>query len=214
MSRVHRYTGEEVIVEFELGRCIHPGDCTVALPAVFDTKRTGRWVHPDAADAQDVARVCAACPTGALRCIDKASGQLMQAEAGENSIRVMADGPLYVHAASMQVNGEAQLSNRAALCRCGASLLMPYCDNSHRTCDFHDAGRVDAPVSVEMTSAGDLTIEATANGPLHVSGPFTLLDADDAEVCKSADAWLCRCGGSGNKPFCDGSHKKIGFKAE
>ncbi|MDQ6965654.1 MAG: CDGSH iron-sulfur domain-containing protein [Mariprofundaceae bacterium] len=213
MSRVHRYTGEELIVEFDLGRCIHPGDCTAALPAVFDSKRTGRWVHPDAADAQDVARVCAECPTGALRCIDKASGKVMQAEARRNTIRMVADGPLYVHA-SMQVNGEVQVSRRAALCRCGASRLMPYCDNSHRSCDFHDAGHVEVSGAADGDPQGMLSISSITDGPLHIEGPFTLLDADGTAVSANEDAWLCRCGASSNKPFCDGSHKKIGFKAD
>jgi len=213
MSRIHRYAGENVIVEFELGRCIHTGDCTAALPAVFDTKRTGRWVHPDAASAEQVAGVCAACPTGALRCIDKATGKPMHAAPSESTIQIIADGPLYVHA-EMKLNGEDEPTRRAALCRCGASRLMPYCDNSHKACGFHDAGKVAAPEPGEAGVTGGLSIEPTPNGPLHIEGPFTLLDADGSAMCQSGEAWLCRCGGSQNKPYCDGSHKRIGFTSE
>ncbi|HCS13421.1 MAG: hypothetical protein COS82_04005 [Zetaproteobacteria bacterium CG06_land_8_20_14_3_00_59_53] len=213
MSRIHRYTGEQVIVEFELGRCIHTGDCTHALPAVFDTKRTGRWVHPDAASADEIAQVCADCPTGALRCVNKETGEAILPVAGKNTVSIVADGPLYVHA-DLQVNGEPEPTNRAALCRCGASRLMPRCDNSHRTCDFRDAGKVAVPLPSDAPQTGRLSITTTPDGPLMLEGPFSLLDADGNEVCKSGKAALCRCGASNMKPYCDGSHHHIGFKAE
>ncbi len=213
MSRIHRYTGEEVIVEFELGRCIHTGDCTRDLPAVFDARRTGRWVHPDGAEAEQVARICGECPTGALRCIDKSSGVSMHVVPQENTIQIIADGPLYVHAA-IQVDGVPEVTGRAALCRCGASRLMPHCDNSHREIGFCDAGLVDIPMPSEAAEHGTISVSTIPDGPLLIEGPFTLLDAKGMAVCKSGKAALCRCGASKMKPYCDGSHKHIGFRAE
>jgi CDGSH-type Zn-finger protein len=60
----------------------------------------------------------------------------------------------------------------------------------------------------------DVTITATANGPLLVAGPITLRDAKGnvRELAKDTIA-LCRCGASTNKPFCDGTHSKVGFEA-
>ena len=60
----------------------------------------------------------------------------------------------------------------------------------------------------------DVTITATSNGPYLVSGPITLLDAEGntRDLAKNTVA-LCRCGASTNKPFCDGTHSKIGFQA-
>lgn len=49
------------------------------------------------------------------------------------------------------------------------------------------------------------------NGPYVVEGDFTLVDADGNEVPLVKRA-LCRCGGSTTKPFCDGTHSKIGFQ--
>jgi CDGSH-type Zn-finger protein len=50
------------------------------------------------------------------------------------------------------------------------------------------------------------------NGPYVVEGDFTLVDAAGNEVPLAKRA-LCRCGASTTKPFCDGTHSKIGFQA-
>jgi CDGSH iron-sulfur domain-containing protein 3 len=64
------------------------------------------------------------------------------------------------------------------------------------------------------TDERDKNIEfrVIANGPLHAKGKFTILDADRKTINIEEETWLCRCGGSKNKPFCDGSHKTNGFK--
>jgi CDGSH-type Zn-finger protein len=55
------------------------------------------------------------------------------------------------------------------------------------------------------------TIKIRDNGPLIVEGDFALVDAAGNEVPIRKRA-LCRCGGSTTKPFCDGTHSKIGFQ--
>ncbi len=56
-----------------------------------------------------------------------------------------------------------------------------------------------------------ITIKIAENGPLLVQGEFKLVDANGQEVPVKKAA-LCRCGGSTIKPFCDGTHSKIGFR--
>jgi len=56
-----------------------------------------------------------------------------------------------------------------------------------------------------------VTIKIRDNGPLVVDGDFQLVDAAGNEVPIIKKA-LCRCGGSTMKPFCDGTHSKIGFQ--
>jgi CDGSH-type Zn-finger protein len=57
-----------------------------------------------------------------------------------------------------------------------------------------------------------VTIKIRDNGPLVVvEGEFRLVDAEGNEVPVLKKA-LCRCGGSTTKPFCDGTHSKIGFQ--
>ena len=51
------------------------------------------------------------------------------------------------------------------------------------------------------------------NGPYLVKGPVLILDAEGNEFAlERATVALCRCGGSMTKPFCDGTHSKIGFR--
>jgi uncharacterized Fe-S cluster protein YjdI len=54
--------------------------------------------------------------------------------------------------------------------------------------------------------------EVMENGPLLVYGNLKIKDANGNETKKNKVTAFCRCGASGNKPYCDGSHKKIDFK--
>ena len=57
-------------------------------------------------------------------------------------------------------------------------------------------------------------ITALDNGPYLVKGPVLLLDAEGNELrAERATVALCRCGESTTKPFCDGTHSRIGFRA-
>jgi CDGSH-type Zn-finger protein len=59
----------------------------------------------------------------------------------------------------------------------------------------------------------NVTIQTRHNGPYLVKGPVRLVDADGTEFTTTGDTIaLCRCGGSTKKPFCDGTHSKIGFQ--
>jgi len=60
-----------------------------------------------------------------------------------------------------------------------------------------------------------VTVTAITDGPLKVQGECQVQDAQGNPIPgKGGDAiFLCRCGSSGNKPFCDGAHKKVGFKS-
>jgi CDGSH-type Zn-finger protein len=58
----------------------------------------------------------------------------------------------------------------------------------------------------------DVEITPTENGPYKVTGTVQLTDPQGRPIkAPGAAIFLCRCGGSANKPFCDGTHAKIGF---
>ncbi|MFD2519403.1 (4Fe-4S)-binding protein [Emticicia soli] len=56
-------------------------------------------------------------------------------------------------------------------------------------------------------------VETTKNGPLLIYGNISLKDSEGNITKKHKVTALCRCGSSENKPFCDGTHTKIGFIA-
>lgn len=59
-----------------------------------------------------------------------------------------------------------------------------------------------------------VAVEAMKNGPLMVYGNLKVKDSRGNEHTKSKVTAFCRCGASANKPFCDGSHIRVGFKDE
>jgi CDGSH-type Zn-finger protein len=62
----------------------------------------------------------------------------------------------------------------------------------------------------------DVTIKARADGPYKVEGPVRVIDSDGNEfvIPEGEGIVLCRCGHSQTKPFCDKSHKRVGFSAD
>jgi CDGSH-type Zn-finger protein len=62
----------------------------------------------------------------------------------------------------------------------------------------------------------EVEIKVRANGPYKVSGPVRIVDADgrDFVLPEGSAVVLCRCGQSANKPFCDKSHKRVGFVSD
>jgi uncharacterized Fe-S cluster protein YjdI len=57
----------------------------------------------------------------------------------------------------------------------------------------------------------ETTLEPLPNGPLLVRGRVRIVDGDGRLIREDTRLALCRCGASANKPFCDGSHRRIGF---
>jgi 3-phenylpropionate/trans-cinnamate dioxygenase ferredoxin subunit len=61
----------------------------------------------------------------------------------------------------------------------------------------------------------EVEISPTTNGPYKVTGPVELQDPEGNAIRPPGRTiFLCRCGRSGNKPFCDGTHSKIGFQGD
>jgi uncharacterized Fe-S cluster protein YjdI len=67
-----------------------------------------------------------------------------------------------------------------------------------------DGGREEQPQE-------DTTVEPRPNGPLFVRGLARIVGPNGELIREDTRLALCRCGASENKPFCDGSHRRIGF---
>ena len=63
-------------------------------------------------------------------------------------------------------------------------------------------------------ASDELTVEPRPNGPLFVRGQVRVVGDDGAVIREDTRVALCRCGASANKPFCDGSHRRIGFTTD
>ena len=215
-NKIRHYSDEEIDISFDARRCIHAEECVHGLPVVFETARRP-WVLPNAASADAIAAVITKCPSGALH-YTRRDGCKAETAPEQPTIAPVADGPLYVRGCVQLRSADGNVivdDMRLALCRCGQSRNKPFCDNSHRSSGFKDSGVVTNGGGRPETKTTDvMKITASANGPLLVEGPFVLRGAGGVGRYDGAQAELCRCGGSRNKPFCDGTHQEIGFRTE
>jgi CDGSH-type Zn-finger protein len=63
-----------------------------------------------------------------------------------------------------------------------------------------------------MTENTNVTVTTCENGPYEIVGEVDLLDANGVLIRQTTKTFLCRCGHSAKKPYCDGSHKKFDFQ--
>lgn len=210
MARPRAYTGEKIEISFDMARCIHARNCFLKLPRVFDPERRP-WVDPDAAPPEEIAAMIRTCPSGALtyRRLGDAGEETAP---GINRAAVLENGPNALHG-NLVVDGEPMV--RATLCRCGKSKNMPHCDYSHVEAGFEATGE-PAPTGKDAPGedpGATLEIIPCENGPIEARGPLEITSGTGHRLHRGTRAFLCRCGASKNKPFCDGSHKEAGFAA-
>ncbi len=171
----------------------------------------GEWIHPDAATPETVAEIAHQCPSGAIA-YERLDGGPEEEAPKVNLVHIRENGPLAFHGA-LRLAGEA-IGFRATLCRCGASKNKPYCDVSHASAGFVASGEVAVKESGALARRdGPLDIRPSANGPLLVSGSIEVVTGTGKTVNRTVTAAFCRCGQSANKPYCDGSHARVGFQA-
>ncbi len=207
------YPGETIDVYYDRKRCIHAAECGRGLKEVFNARETP-WIAPDRAETDRVAQVVARCPAGALTFTRK-DGGAAEPFPQYNTILVSPDGPLYCRGRVVlktTQGDELPPQPRVALCRCGASGNKPYCDGTHTKAKFHDAGPVASEAPEDALATGTLAVTVLPDGPLQCEGDFVLRAASGRAALVGQTAYLCRCGASGNKPFCDGAHAAAGFR--
>jgi CDGSH-type Zn-finger protein/uncharacterized Fe-S cluster protein YjdI len=202
--------GKDLTLHYETKRCIHARFCVTGAPTVFLANVKGPWIHPDTVPVARLVEIAHACPSGAIRYRRK-DGVSDETPPPVNLLSVRESGP-YAVRAQLELDGRPQF--RATLCRCGASKNKPFCDGSHHDVKFSATGE-PATGTVDMLPVRDgvLEIDPELNGPLSVRGNLEILSGTGRAVARLTAARLCRCGGSANKPFCDGTHLKNGFKS-
>ncbi len=203
--------GEKLDLIYEGARCIHSRFCVTLAPQVFLANVTGPWIRPDALEVERLVDIAHACPSGAIR-YRRRDGRPEESAPLVNLAGIREAGP-YAFRAQLLIDGEAA-GFRATLCRCGASRRKPFCDGSHHEIGFSASGEPPSQQTDLLPQRdGELAIDPQLNGPLKVRGNLEIMSGTGRVVARVTSAVLCRCGGSANKPFCDGTHAKIGFKS-
>jgi CDGSH-type Zn-finger protein/uncharacterized Fe-S cluster protein YjdI len=210
-SSVDEIRGKKVLLQFEGRLCIHSRNCVLSRPDVFVPNVQGEWIHPDNATPEELAALASTCPSGAIR-YERLDGGPQEAAPRVNVARVRENGPIAVHA-ELEIEGHGP-ALRATLCRCGASKNKPFCDGSHVAIGFQATGEPAIAESAPLAErAGPLTVRPKPNGPLLVTGNLEVCSGTGHTINRTTKTALCRCGASSNKPYCDGTHAKIGFQA-
>jgi CDGSH-type Zn-finger protein/uncharacterized Fe-S cluster protein YjdI len=213
VGEVEEIEGRDMTLLYEGRKCIHSRFCVTGAPQVFLANVKGPWIHPDAMPVERLVDIAHLCPSGAIRYRRK-DGQPEESAPPVNLIAIREAGP-YAVRGDLRLDGAAA-NFRATLCRCGASKNKPFCDGSHHDAAFAASGEPATLVGkTDMLTArdGPLAIDTQVDGPLKLRGNLEITSGTGRVVARITQATLCRCGASATKPFCDGSHARVGFRS-
>jgi len=131
-----------------------------------------------------------------------------------NEALVTNAGPLQVtgNITLVQEDGTVIYANHMSLCRCGRSDTKPVCAGKHLEAEFLHSGKICEVSDIAGSQrASKITISCIKDGPITFRGRLRLHNQFGQDCVKMRGS-LCRCGHSASKPFCDGSHSRVGFK--
>jgi len=204
--------GRDLTLIYEGKKCIHSRFCVTWGPKVFIANVKGPWINPDAMPTDALTEIAHVCVSGAIR-YKRKDGQPDEAPPPVNLISVREGGP-YAIRADIRLDGAPATSYRYTLCRCGASKSKPFCDGSHHEINFAASGEPPTgKADMLPVRDGPLAIDPQVDGPLQVRGNMEIISGTGRVVARLESARLCRCGGSATKPYCDGTHARIGFRS-
>lgn len=214
-KKIHTYESDDITVEFDSKRCLHSAECVKRLQSVFNPEKRP-WIQPEHATADEIKETVHHCPTGALK---YSSADSEEKPSRQNTITIVPDGPLYLRGDIEIQNAEGETllkDTRAAICRCGKSKNKPLCDNSHKEIEFKAPASFNK-TKLQPTDGGDssrkkLILKLMDNGPILLEGSYQIYSIANEPANSSKNVAMCRCGQSDSKPFCDGTHKKVGFE--
>jgi CDGSH-type Zn-finger protein/uncharacterized Fe-S cluster protein YjdI len=204
--------GSDLTLIYEGKKCIHSRFCVTWGPKVFIANVKGPWINPDAMPTEALTEIAHVCVSGAIR-YKRKDGKPDEGPPAVNLVSVREGGP-YAIRADIRLDGAPASSYRYTLCRCGASKNKPFCDGSHHEVNFAASGEPPTgKADMLPVRDGPLAIDPLADGPLQVRGNMEIISGTGRVVARVESARLCRCGASNTKPFCDGSHARVGFRS-
>jgi CDGSH-type Zn-finger protein len=131
-----------------------------------------------------------------------------------NEVLVLNGGPLQITGNILLIHedGRVQYASHLSLCRCGHSRSRPVCDDQHVEMEFLHSGKIFEVSEIAASSRpSKITFTCIKDGPIKFRGRIKVHNQSGQECVKMSGS-LCRCGQSARKPFCDGSHSRVGFK--
>ncbi|MCF7821549.1 MAG: CDGSH iron-sulfur domain-containing protein [Mariprofundaceae bacterium] len=207
---MEKHETDEGTLCFDGRKCIHSRNCVLSRPDVFVPNVEGEWIHPERATTDELHTLADNCPSGAIQFIEHGKGVRKPLV---NTLHIRENGP-YALKAEIQIDGEVELQTRLTLCRCGATRNPPYCDGSHTAAGFTATGEPAVQGSEPLEQRdGPVKLSPIKDGPLMLEGNLEMCAGTGKTINRTREVFLCRCGASKNKPYCDGSHQKIGFKS-
>lgn len=211
MSDPNTASSDEITIHVDTKRCIHSRHCVLGAPRVFLANVEGPWLHAENGSAEQLTQIAHACPSGAIT-YERHDGGPPEGPPDVNVLRIRENGPLAVHA-DIDLVGYTRLF-RATLCRCGQSQNKPFCDGAHNGAGFRATGEPPTEAGDPLVVRdGPLRIRPLPNGPNEIRGNLEILAGTGRRVRQVQSVRLCRCGASSNKPYCDGTHTRIGFRS-
>ncbi len=213
MDDIDIVPGKDAEVRFHGNRCIHSRNCVLDRPDVFVPNVEGEWIHPENATAEEIAEIAHNCPSGAIQYRRLRRRQGGSAAEGQPGARARERAVRVPRRACDRWRRERRLPPCAVPLRRLAE-SKPFCDARHHESGFKATGEANKG-DMETLAARDgaLRITATKDGPLKVEGSLEIVSGTGTTLAKTSKTFLCRCGHSSNKPFCDGTHSKVGFKS-
>lgn len=142
------YSNGEITVHWRPSKCVHSTICYKKLRSVFDPARRP-WIRMDKGTTDEIIDIVNQCPTDALTYSrDNKSDQpeskaveINEEKPATTNIQIMENGPAIISGdfSLTDINGEKLAkADTIALCRCGTSANMPYCDGSHNDSAFKE----------------------------------------------------------------------------
>jgi uncharacterized Fe-S cluster protein YjdI len=146
-GRSKSYTNDEITVFWRPELCIHSANCLIGLPGVFDSSERP-WVNIRGASSKEIIKTVDTCPSRALLYLKNANFSLRKARKKSKKtpkfarIQILKDGPAIISGnfilrdpSRKKIHLETE---KAAICRCGASHKKPLCDGTHLIIGFKD----------------------------------------------------------------------------
>lgn len=144
------YSNGEITVHWRPSKCVHSTICYTKLRSVFDPSRRP-WVRMDKGSTEEIIDIVNQCPTDALTYTKNdeigkteesvTNTQESQTEDTQTKIQIMKDGPALISGSFSitDINGsKLSHADNVALCRCGKSSSLPFCDGTHHKEGFKE----------------------------------------------------------------------------